>query len=83
MNATPAIPVRKPSDSKRFWRIVLYTVLIISSLVMAFPLLFSFSGSVSSLADYIRTPLFPIPDPANARQLPDYSVWTTLMCCSG
>jgi multiple sugar transport system permease protein len=63
MNTTPALPARQPSTSKRFMRFLLYAMLIISSLVMAFPLLFGLFGSVSSLEDYIRTPWFPIPTP--------------------
>jgi multiple sugar transport system permease protein len=63
MNAISASPARRPSTSKRIWRFLLYALLIISALVMAFPLMFSLSGSVSTLADYIRTPWFPIPTP--------------------
>jgi multiple sugar transport system permease protein len=42
-------------------RVVLYAVLILSALVMAFPLLFGIAGSISTTEDYIRTPWFPIP----------------------
>ena len=59
-----AEPLELPKRAQRKFRpdrIGLYAVLIISSLIMAFPLLFSLSGSVSSLEDYIRTPWFPIP----------------------
>ncbi len=40
---------------------LLYAVLIISSLIMAFPLLFGAAGSIASSNDYARTPWFPIP----------------------
>lgn len=59
-----AEPLELPKRAQRKFRpdrIGLYAALIISSLIMAFPLLFSLSSSVSSLEDYIRTPWFPIP----------------------
>lgn len=40
---------------------ILYAVLISSSLVMAFPLIFGLAGSISTIEDYVRTPWFPIP----------------------
>ncbi len=46
---------------KQLGRALLYVVLILSSLVMAFPLIFGLSGSISTVADYVRTPWFPIP----------------------
>ncbi|MCL4506300.1 MAG: carbohydrate ABC transporter permease [Chloroflexi bacterium] len=40
---------------------LLYTLLIVSSAVMAFPLLFMFLGSIGTTADYTRSPWLPIP----------------------
>jgi multiple sugar transport system permease protein len=42
-------------------RALLYAVLILTSLVMAFPLLFGVAGSIAATDDYARTPWFPIP----------------------
>lgn len=39
----------------------LYALLIVSSIVMAFPLMYMFVGSISSIPDYIRRPAFPYP----------------------
>jgi multiple sugar transport system permease protein len=40
---------------------LLYLVLIVSSVVMAFPLVFMFLGSIGTIADYTRNPWLPIP----------------------
>lgn len=59
---TPAVEAPKAKRRKvKPARIVLYAVLIVSALVMAFPLLFGLAGSISTTEDYIRTPWFPIP----------------------
>jgi multiple sugar transport system permease protein len=42
-------------------RTLLYTLLIVSSAVMAFPLLFMFLGSIGTTVDYVRNPWLPIP----------------------
>ena len=42
-------------------RTLLYLVLIVSSMVMAFPLLFMFLGSIGDITDYTRSPWLPIP----------------------
>jgi multiple sugar transport system permease protein len=58
-------PTVEPPKAKRRkvrpTRILLYLVLIVLALVMAFPLLFGVAGSISTGEDYIRTPWFPIP----------------------
>ncbi|HEY3342285.1 MAG TPA: hypothetical protein VGK81_09715, partial [Anaerolineae bacterium] len=41
--------------------IVIYIVLVVSSLIMAYPLIFGLLGSLSTEADYLRAPLLPIP----------------------
>jgi multiple sugar transport system permease protein len=59
---SPAVEPPKAKRRKvRPARIVLYVVLIVLALVMAFPLLFGVAGSISTAEDYIRTPWFPIP----------------------
>jgi multiple sugar transport system permease protein len=45
----------------RIGRILLYTFLILTSLVMFYPLLFALAGSISSQADYFRSTWFPFP----------------------
>lgn len=50
-----------PSLQKRVGRTLLYSALIVTSLVMAFPLIFGVAGSISTIEDYVRTPWFPIP----------------------
>ncbi len=42
-------------------RVLLYLLLILSSMAMAFPLLFMFLGAIGTSADYIRSPWLPIP----------------------
>ena len=40
---------------------IVYVVLIVSSLVMAYPIIYGLLGSLSSEADYVRMPWLPIP----------------------
>lgn len=47
--------------SKLTTRSLLYLLLIISSFVMAFPLIFMILGSIGTTQDYIRSPWLPIP----------------------
>lgn len=54
-------PANKASRAKVLAKVVLYIVLIGSSFVMSFPLLFGLAGSITTLQDYIKTPWFPIP----------------------
>jgi multiple sugar transport system permease protein len=42
-------------------RALLYFLLIFSSFVMAFPLIFMFLGSIGTTADYVRSPWLPVP----------------------
>lgn len=42
-------------------RVLLYFIITVTSIVMAFPLLFGVAGSISTIEDYVRTPWFPIP----------------------
>jgi multiple sugar transport system permease protein len=54
--------MRNPNHvTKVTLRGLLYLLLIVSSLVMAFPLLFMFLGSIGTVQDYIRSPWLPIP----------------------
>ncbi len=58
----------KPSTLNRaLTRAPLYTILIVSSLAMAFPLAYMLVGSFASIPDYIRRPAFPYPT------VPDFS----------
>ena len=49
------------SAKLRWGRILLYTVLISGSLVMAYPLFYAVLGSLCDLEDFYRNPWFPIP----------------------
>jgi multiple sugar transport system permease protein len=42
-------------------RVFIYAVLIIGSVVMAFPMAFAISGSLSDLEDFYASPWFPFP----------------------
>jgi multiple sugar transport system permease protein len=42
-------------------RVILYAVLIITALMMAFPLIYGLAGSLASSEDYITQPWFPLP----------------------
>lgn len=46
---------------RRLGRALLYVVLVVTSLLMSFPLIFGLSGSISTVEDYVKTPWFPIP----------------------
>jgi multiple sugar transport system permease protein len=52
---------RAPNARKFITDSVIYAVLIISSLIMAYPLLFGILGSLGTSADYLRNPWLPIP----------------------
>ena len=60
---TPALKTPVPVKRRKitFSRVMLYAVLIITALIMAFPLLFGAAASISTLEDYYKTPWFPIP----------------------
>lgn len=45
----------------KFGRLVMYAVLIVGSLFMAFPLLYGFFGSLCSFEEFYNSPLFPFP----------------------
>jgi multiple sugar transport system permease protein len=47
--------------------VITYTILIVSSLVMTYPLLFGLLGSISTQEDYLRTPWLPIPSAPSLR----------------
>ncbi|MBA3943068.1 MAG: carbohydrate ABC transporter permease [Herpetosiphonaceae bacterium] len=51
--------VRKPLSQ----RVTLHTILILGSIVMAFPLVFAAAASLTTQADFIRSPWFPKPTP--------------------
>ncbi len=62
-----------PSRRPRFKisRGILYALLIITSLVMAFPLVFMLLGSIGTTADYTRSPWLPVP---SAPTLENYGI---------
>jgi multiple sugar transport system permease protein len=53
--------MKKNALSTLLTRGPIYAILIITSLLMAFPLAYMFSGSIASIPDYIRRPAFPYP----------------------
>ncbi|MEO7912971.1 MAG: carbohydrate ABC transporter permease, partial [Roseiflexaceae bacterium] len=49
---------------KPLWqRVLLHAVLLLGSIVMAYPLVFGASASLTTVADFIRSPWFPQPTP--------------------
>jgi len=42
-------------------RVLIYAILIIGSIVMAFPMVFAISGSLTDMEDFYRSPWFPFP----------------------
>jgi multiple sugar transport system permease protein len=52
---------KKTGNRLKPGRVLLYFIIIVTSVVMAFPLLFGVAGSISTIEDYVRTPWFPIP----------------------
>ena len=70
---TPPIVKLTKRRKLRLSRVILYALLIVSALVMAFPLMFGLAGSITTGADYIRTPWFPIPF------TPTLQNWTLLL----
>ncbi|TFG69091.1 MAG: carbohydrate ABC transporter permease [Anaerolineales bacterium] len=42
-------------------RVVIYTLLIVGSIIMAYPLVYAVMGSLSTIEDYIASPIMPIP----------------------
>src|SRR5215204_4400353 len=42
-------------------RVLIYAILVIGSIVMAFPMVFAISGSLTNMEDFYASPWFPFP----------------------
>ena len=42
-------------------RVLVYAILVIGSIVMAFPMVFAISGSLTDMEDFYASPWFPFP----------------------
>jgi multiple sugar transport system permease protein len=51
----------KKKGTIKWGRVLLYTVLVIGSLGMAFPMIYAIMGSLCDLEDFYASPWFPIP----------------------